>query len=281
MEKAEGELKEDRVTQALRDFEAAALLWPENPSIRERINLVSSQWDESIKRQMVQRAAAQARAQYESGNLLASRQYWKSVVELDAGNAEASSALSRIDLTLSQDDRSRLEELRRAQNATQVQQALLLAQSLRQRGQLRQALLETQKALRLFPSDKAILAIQERIKSDVAELAGRKAAEADRLSAAGDTAGAIRALETAWREDPGNSKLAEKVEALRGQLETKLTPEQRKAIEQRYYRAVEQYLKGNYDTAAKFAIEVLQADPASEAAKILKEKIEAAERLAR
>ena len=117
--------------------------------------------------------------------------------------------------------------------------------------------------------------------ADLAELIARKSREADRLADSGDLAGALRALETALRENPGDFKLSEKALSLHGRLAKKLTVAERTEVEQRYYRAVEQYLKGNYDTAAKLAEEVLQADPTSEAGKVLKEKIEAAAGLAR
>ncbi|MDD5658234.1 MAG: hypothetical protein PHF00_13365, partial [Elusimicrobia bacterium] len=281
LQKAEAELADDRVSEALRNFEAAALLDPGNAAIKDRIAEVSSRWDESLKRQMVLRTATRAREQFAAGNLLASRQYWKSVLELDPADAEAQTALARVDRALSRDERSRLDELRRAQSASEIQGTIAMARSFRERGQLRQARLEAEKASARYPEDGVILAFLGKVKDELAEFLARKSAEADRLEAAGDLAGAMRAVEAALREDPGNFKLSEKAVHLRGLLAKRLTPDERKAVEQRYYRAVEQYLKGNYAVAAKFADEVLRADPSSEAGRVLKEKIEAAAGLTR
>lgn len=280
LEKAEAEVGEERIADALRDFEAAALLDPENASIRRRIDEVSSRWDESLRRQMVARTAAQARAQFEGGNFLASRQYWKTVVEMDASNAEAAAALARIDQVLSRDERSRLDELRRAQSDTEARGAMAVAQSYRERGSLRAARLEAEKASTRFPGDGTILAFLAKVRGEIAEFTARKTAEAERLAAAGDYAGALKAVEAALREEPGDLKLSERAVVLRGQIRKAVGPEERKRIEQLYYRAVEQYLRADYATAAKLAAEVLDRDPSYDAGRVLKDKIEAAQRFA-
>lgn len=280
LEKAESEVKEERVADALRDFEAAALLDPENAAIRRRIEEVSSRWDDSLRRQMVERTAGQARAQFEGGNFLASRQYWKTVLEIDAANAEAASALSRIDQVLSREERSRLDDLRRAQSDAEVRGAMAVAQSYRERGSLRAARLEAEKASGRFPGDGAVLAFLAQVRGEIAEFTARKTAEAERLAASGDAAGALKAVEAALREEPGDLKLSERAVVLRGQLQKAVGPEERKRIEQLYYRAVEQYLRADYATAAKLAAEVLERDPSYDAGRVLKDKIEAAQRFA-
>ncbi|MBI5241469.1 MAG: hypothetical protein HY926_13435 [Elusimicrobia bacterium] len=280
IEKAEAEVREERVADALRDFEAAALLDPENASIRKRIDEVSSRWDETLRRQMVQRTAGQARAQFEQGNFLASRQYWKTVLEIDAANAEAAAALARIDQVLSRDERARLDDLRRAQSDAESRQAMAVAQSYRERGSLRAARLEAEKASQRFPGDGAVLAFLAKVRLEISEFTARQAAEVERLSGAGDFAGALKAVEAALREEPGDLKLSERAVVLRGQLRKAVGPEERKRIEQLYYRAVEQYLRGDYAAASKLAAEVLERDPSYDAGRVLKDKIEAAQRFA-
>ena len=60
-----------------------------------------------------------------------------------------------------------------------------------------------------------------------------------------------------------------------------LTPEDRKQFEQLYYRAVEQYLRGDLDAADQYAKEVSRLDPSSDAARQLRDKIDAARRYSR
>jgi len=280
LEKAEAEVKEERIADALRDFEAAALLDPENGAIRRRIDEVSSRWDETLRRQMVARTAAQARLQFEQGNFLASRQFWKTVLEMDAAHGEAAAVLARIDQVLSRDERIRLEELRRAQSDAESRQAMAVAQSYRERGSLRAARLEAEQASARFPGDGTILAFLAKVRQENADFSARKIAESERLAGSGDYAGALKAVEAALREDPGDLKLSEKAVLLRGQIRKSVTPEERKRIEQLYYRAVEQYLRGDYATAAKLAAEVLDRDPSYDAGRVLKDKIEAAQRYA-
>src|SRR3989338_8339342 len=100
--------------------------------------------------------------------------------------------------------------------------------------------------------------------------------EAGKLGTAKDYTAALRTLEAALRRDPDNASLEAKTASLRAMLEQRLTPETRKNIEQLYYRAVEHYRRGDYDPPPKRADEVGQLDPASQAARTLKDKIDAA-----
>ena len=54
-----------------------------------------------------------------------------------------------------------------------------------------------------------------------------------------------------------------------------------KQFEQLYYRAVEQYLRGDLDAADQYAKEVSRLDPSSDAARQLRDKIDAARRYSR
>ncbi len=276
LSKAEEELRRDRIQEALRDLEAASLLDPSNGEIRARINNTTAKWDESLKRQMIERSAALAREQDRQGNLLASRQYWRSVLELDRDNAEAARELARIDRDLSVEERTRLEGLRQAQSATEIALALAQASTFLSRGQLRAALAEAEKALKRFPGNAQVTGFLDQVREQGRELVKTKLAEADAFSSAGNYSDALRGVEAALREVPDAPGLAEKAAALRGQVQKAQTPEKRKEFEQLYYRAVEQYLKGDYKSADTLADELLKIDPSSEPAKTLKDKIQAA-----
>lgn len=276
LQKAEEELRRDRIQEGLRDLEAAALLDPHNGEIRARINHETARWDESLKRQMIERSAALARDQDRQGNLLAARQYWRSVVELDRNHAEAERELARIDRELSIEERTRLEGLRQAQSAGEIALALAQAATFLARGQLRSALSESEKARKRFPGNPQVSEFISQVGQQLAALVKTKIAEAETLTAAKDFPGALRALEAALKEAPDEPGLAAKAEALRAAISKTVTPEKRKEFEQLYYRAVEQYLKGDYKTADALADELLKIDPSSDSAKTLKDKIAAA-----
>jgi len=274
--KADEELRRDRVQEALRDLEAASLLDPGNGEIRAKINNTTAKWDESLKRQMIERSAALAREQDRQGNLLASRQYWRGVLELDRDHAEAARELARIDRDLSVEERTRLEGLREAQSAGEIALALAQASTFLTRGQLRSALLEAEKARKRFPGNAQVTGFIEQVRRQAKELVKTKLAEADALAAARDYTGALRSVEAALREVPDEPGLAERAASLRASVQKDLTPAKRKEFEQLYYRAVEQYLKGGYKAADALTDELLKIDPSSESAKTLKDKIQAA-----
>lgn len=279
LQKAEDDVKADRVTDALRSFESAALLDPGNESIPKRIEEVSARWDEQVKRQLAARAAQQARELGEQGSLLASRHYWQSVLELDADHVEARAALADIDRQLSQAERARLAEAHRAQEQAEVKQRLTMAETLLARGAFRQARAAAEELRKRFPDD-------PRPEDFLVELERRLRGFAqERLEAAAKEppAEALRLLEAALKELPAGQAAAvrERVTALRAQLQRDVSPEARRQAEQLYYRAVEQYLKGNYQGASELAAEVGRLDPSSEPVKTLRDKIEAAQRAAR
>lgn len=278
--RADDEQRAERVTEALKDLEAASLLDPENADIRAKIDRVKTRWDDSLRKQTVERTAALAREEAEQGNRLASRQYWRSVLELDPSNAQAKLEVSRIDEALSVEERTRLEGLREAQSAGEIAMALATASSQLSAGKLRPAKLEAEKALTRFPGNPQIQRFLDQVKEQLQALTAAKLSEADKLAEKSDFAGALRVVETALHEDPGNPKLVERGQVLRTQLQRGLTPEQRKDFEQLYYRAVEQYLKGAFKNADDLADELLRIDPSSESARTLKEKTQAALRYA-
>jgi hypothetical protein len=243
--KAEDELARDRIQDALRDFEAASLLDPENQALKSRIRSVSEQWDRTIRKQTVERTASLAEQQERRGNLLAARQYWKTVQELDSGHQLAVERVAHIDLSLSMDERSKLEDLRRRRDADE--------------------------------------AAARRSRADAS---AKQLGEAERQAASGAYAEAVRLVEAVLRDDPGNLKLAARAAELRASAERAraqqaVTPETRKQVERLYYRAVEAYLRGDLEAADNFAKEVSRLDPASEAARTLREKIDAARRFAK
>jgi hypothetical protein len=274
--KAEEELRRDRIQEALRDLEAASLLDPSNGEIRAKIDETTAKWDEALKTQMIERSAALAREQDRQGNLLASRQYWRSVLELDRNHVEAARELARIDRDLSVEERTRLEGLRQAQSAGEIALVLAQASTFLSRGQLRQAAAEAEKAGKRFPGNAQVTGFLEQVRAQERDLVKTKLAEADAFAAAGNYSDALRSVEAALREVPGEPGLSDKAAALRAQVQKALTPEKRKEFEQLYYRAVEQYLKGGYKPADALTDELLKIDPSSEAAKTLKDKIQAA-----
>jgi tetratricopeptide (TPR) repeat protein len=276
--KADDELRMDRTQEALRDLEAASLLDPENTGLREQIQKVSEKWDRSLRRQMVERTSALAQQNQTQGNLLAARAYWKSVLELEPESTAAVENLREIDRTLSQEERSKLDDLRKAQSVNEQQQLLTLATGHLARDRYRQARLEAEKAAARFPNAPEFPAFIVKVKRQLEEYVTLKLDEADKAAQAGNLAEGVRVVEAALREDPGNAKLTERAVALRASLQRTVTPEARKQIEQMYYRAVEQYLRGDFAAAGELAKEVYRLDPTFEGARTLREKIDAAQR---
>lgn len=278
VQRAEAEIREQRTFDALRSLEAASLLDPDNQGIKTRIAELQAQWEAAHRRQTVERAAALARREQEAGNLLAARQYWRAVLELDLDNHEALLQLARIDQLLTAEERARLEGLRHAQSAGEVASALAAAAALSTRGQPLQARLEAEKALRRFPGNKEIAAFIAEARKQTDALVKTRLEAAAKREAEKDYAGALAELQAA--AELGSKDAVERLAAVRALVSRRLDPAQRRNAEQMYYRAVERYLKGDYRGAEALADEVLKLDPSSASARTLKEKVEAALRVA-
>lgn len=278
VQRAEAEIREQRSFDALRSLEAASLLDPDNAQIKERIARLQAEWEAAHRRQTVERAASLARREQEAGNLLAARQYWRAVLELDLDDHEAVLQLARIDQLLTDEERSRLEGLRHAQSAGEVAAALAAAAALSTRGQPLQARREAEKALRRFPGNKEIQAFIAEARKQTEALIKTRLEAASRREAAKDYAGALTELQAAAELD--SKEAAERLVAVRAILSRRLDPAQRRNAEQMYYRAVERYLKGDFKSADALADEVLKLDPSSASARTLKEKVAAALRVA-
>ena len=163
LEKAEDDLRRDEVQQALRELEAASLLDPENEAIKARIRSISERLDRSLKRQTVERTSALAQQQQDQGNLLAARQYWKTVQELEPDDARARYALEAIDRSLSRDERVKLDELRKQRSAAETREALAAAELDLSQGRYRQARLDAERATDRFPDAPELAAFLPRV----------------------------------------------------------------------------------------------------------------------
>ena len=281
LQKADEETREGRTTEARRDIEAASLLDPGNADITLRLKEADAQWEESLSRQTLERLAALAAQQQQQGNLLAARQYWRSVLDLDATHAAALRGMLEIDSALSSEERARAESLRQADVANEIALSLAGAATLLSRGALRLARIEAEKTLKRHPDNAQARDFVAQTRKQISAFTAARLAEAEKAVAAREHPKALALLQAARKEDPENTELAKREAAVQAELRRALPAESRKQAEQLYYRAVDQYLKGSYDVAGKLADEVLLLDPSSEPARALKEKVEAAQRYSR
>lgn len=276
--RADDELAGDDLASAMHDLESASLLDPTNDEIHERIREAGERWEAELKRQMVERAAEQAEHEQEAGNLLASRSYWRNVLELDPNNDRARQQLARIDSTLSDEDRKRLDAARKAQEEADADQIVVTITALAGRGEWRQAVQEAKKALDEHPGNPTLGKFWPGLQAQFSSYIAGKTSQAEKLAAEGDVAGALRLAEAALHEDPDNATLHRHVSVWRSQLQKSASPENQRKAEQLYYQAVEQYLKGDFAAAGELAKQVMALDPGSEAARTLKDKVDAASR---
>lgn len=276
IQSAEFKLEQDRLTEALQDLEAAALWDPQNPRLLQRIAELESRIETSLNKKIVERTALLGRQQFERGNLLASRQYWKSVLELDEANAEAQRFIGRIDDQLSKDERLKLNSLRREQLEIEALQLVEAAKRQLERGLFREALLQAEKASAMASWHAAIGDFAKNARERFRASIRTRLEEADRHLSGKRFSKALEILESVARDDPQNRDVAGKIAETRQGVQQLLTPEARKENERLYYRAVEHYLKGEYKEAQNLIEQVLRTDPASDWARKLQVKIEAA-----
>ncbi|MFI5346380.1 MAG: hypothetical protein ACHQ51_08405 [Elusimicrobiota bacterium] len=281
LQKADAETQEGRATEARRDIEAASLLDPGNAEIAARLKRADAAWEEALRRQTVERLSALAQQQEEQGNLLAARQYWRSVLDLDSSHPRALRGVELVDRALSNEEKARAESLRQAEAANEIAMGLSGAAASLSRGQLRRARLEGEKILSRHPENKEVAQFLVQIRGQIESFTAARLAEADKAAQARDYPRVLAALEAARREDPENAEIKRRDAAAQDELRRTLSAETRKQAEQLYYRAVDQYLKGRYDAAGALSDEVLKLDPSSEPARTLKQKVEASQRYSR
>lgn len=280
LQKADADLREERVAEALRELEAASLWDPENRDIRRRIEGLTSRLNRSVGAQILDRTEALAKEQYDKGNLLASRQYWQSALEMDPNSERAKSFIARIDGELPLDLRLKVEEARHAPPAARSA-ALTAAESLLAQGLFAQARAEAERGLGARADNPRLKAFLAKVAQSLRASVEARLGEADRQVKASNQNAAFELLRGVLRDDPGNVEAAVSMEGLKRMMVKVITPETRKQIDQLYYRAVDQYLKGNYAAAKPLVDQVLALDPSSEAGRGLQEKVDAALRLSK
>jgi tetratricopeptide (TPR) repeat protein len=274
VQRADVDLREERVAEALRGYEAAQLWDPENKEIPKKIKDITERLDRSVARQTLERTEALARQARQTGNLLAARQYWNAALELKPDHAPAKAALAEIDSQLSDDVKAKLKK---APGPTALMQD---AERLMARGQAREARLKALEARRrsdTAETRKLVEKAEEVLRASVDSRLKR----AQELIDTRNRGGAAALLQSVLRDDPDNGRAEELLGGLRQELRKDLDPEARKRVEQLYYRAVERYLKGDYEAAEPLVKEILKLDPSSDSAARLSEKLEASRSLSK
>ena len=244
---AELKLKQDDLAGAVKDLEVAGLWDPDDPEIRQKTAEIQSRMDALLRARLVDSTAAMAREESAKGNVLASRQYWRAVLEAAPDHAEAKERLSDIDRQLSEDERKALDALRLKQVELARQQAVESALTLLKKEQPKQAALLLEQALLRDPEH-----AEARKLLDEARVRVKAAADAEAARAK------IRVGEKAALSD-----------------------EQRRNMERLYYRAVELYLGGRFQEARTLVDQVMAIDPSSDSALKLRDKVDAALKLER
>ncbi|MDE2490569.1 MAG: hypothetical protein KGM24_06950 [Elusimicrobia bacterium] len=280
LQKADDELRDGRDADARRDLDAASLLAPGSAEVASRVKEADQRWQADVRRQTLSRLTAQALQEEDQGNPLAARQYWRSVQELSPEDVQAREEIARIDSRLTSEDRERAATLRRAQEANDVALALAGAGTQLSRGELHAARELARRAQTRYPENPQLREFLAKTDEQLHSFVKSRLAEADAAQSRGDAAGAVAALESALRQDPDDEELARRTAAAQAVLRRNLSPHARQEAEQLYYQAVEEYLKGDYDTAGKLADKVLTLDPTYEAARTLQAKVAAARRYA-
>lgn len=279
VQSADLKIDQDRLTEALQDLEAASLWDPQNPTLLQRIADLESRIEVSLNKKIIERTAILGRQQFERGNLLASRQYWKSVLELDEANVEAKKFIDRVDDLLSKDQRMKLNSLRRDQLEIEALQLVEGAKRQLERGLFREAMIQAEKAGVMANWHPVVGDFVKHARESFRASVRTRIEEADRHLSGKRFSKALELLESVARDDPQNRDVVEKIAETRQGVQQTLTPEARKENERLYYRAVEHYLKGDYKDAQTLIEQVLRTDPSSDWARKLQVKVEAALRI--
>jgi len=273
---AELKLGRDDLAGAVNDLEAAALWDPEDPEIPKRVENARGRMEAVLKSRMAENTAALARQEYSKGNVLASRQYWRTVLESEPAHDEARRQLEAIDRRLSQEERGALEDVRRRQRALLLEELARNAAVLMERGQPRKALAVLEDAPAEARQDPKLRTLEARARERLRASASSELERARGLAAAGEHSAALKALEAVLREAPRDAQALQLAEECRAAAGRSVSDEDRKKMERLYYQAVELYLKGSFQQARTLVEQVAEIDPASDSARKLKEKVDAA-----
>lgn len=273
-------LQENNYAKAVSALEAAALWDPSDPAVSRRHAEVLSQMDRLVGRQILERTILLAEQSFLRGSYVASQTYWESVLSLDPGNAKAQEYLVRIGKTLGKEQ----EEIQRAQRERahlQALEMLRISRGLLEQGKYGDAIAQAERALRISPEDTVVKILLEQAKEKRAADLKRRFSEGARWVEAREYGKALALFDSILAEDPQNQEVAARIQQIQAEIKKPLPPEVQRKLDQQYYRAVDAYLNGRYPEAQGFLKEILEADPANENARKLKEKLEAALQIAR
>ncbi len=266
--------RDGNLVQAIRTLETAALWDPENSDLASRTAAYRAELDSSITRQAVDRNIAMADRYEANDDLLAAREYLASAQELAPANAVLSARIASIDKRLNERERRSLEEARRKENAEKAAALLKKASDHLRRDEYAAAIAAAEKAAALTPEDTAGANSLLRIARQGLDISVRKRLEEiDRLCEAGDYDKAMRIRASVLKDDPANKEADLKGRLCKPAAPAKLSAEDQKKIEKLYYMAVDAYLKNDLKKASAQVREILNLDPANDAARKLEGKI--------
>lgn len=268
--------KEDNLTGAVSFLENAALWDPQNEQISEKLEEIKVELSSRISRQVAEASIVQALSQYEQGNLLASMEYWKAVLAIDAKNAQALEFIQKINSRLGAQEKSRLAQTQKDIIEVQVARLAARARGLQEQGLLQEAAAEAQRALKIEPSNLGAAALLKDIDSSMRQEAKKFVAQAEQAAEKKDYPQAVSAYQAVLKIFPRATKIKERLAQAQAELQSGVKPEMQKEAERLYFMAVDQYLKKDYQATRQTLNRVFELDPYNAGAKKLKIKLDAA-----
>lgn len=268
--------KEDNLTGAVSSLENAALWDPKNEQFSRKLEEAKTELTQRIGRQVAEASVVQARQQYEQGNLLASMEYWKAVLALDAKHAEALAFIKKINSRLGAQEKLRMAQAQAEIIDVQVARFTARARGLQEQGFFSEAVAEVQRAIKLEPRNRGALALLQQIDASIRQEAKKLIAAAEQAAEQKDYPRAVSAYQAVLKLFPGAAKIKERLAQAQAELSSGVKPEIKKEAERLYFSAVDQYLKKDYQATRQTLGRVFELDPYNEGAKKLKIKLDAA-----
>ncbi|MBI4422123.1 MAG: hypothetical protein HY554_00255 [Elusimicrobia bacterium] len=298
---AERYQEEGNYPRAINDLEAAALWAPDDVLVSRKLQELTSQVEQTVQRQILERTTLLAEQQFKRGNWIASQTHWRSVLDLEPANARARDTLTRIEHILAeraeQEAAERVAQAQRAERAQreaaeQAAQARRVERSRKEalalvaageaallEGRYDDAAARSIAAFKVVPGLPEADSLREKAQRERALALKRLLAEGERFHENKLFQKAIDSFQAALALDSRSQAARDGVARAREAARPELGAAARKQIEKTYYLAVDAYLKGRYQEASRHLDDIFKLDLSDENARKLKEKVEAALKL--
>jgi len=261
---------ENKVTQALTEWEKALIWDPENEELKKKIDDTRRELEAVANKKIIENYIEQAYVYYSEGKLLDSLDNWKEILKLDPENSRAKEYIEKINSKLTESEKRNGELREKEKNKLLIADYLRKGDIYFDKGEYTSAIEEWKKIIKINPEHQEAKENIINAEKKIIELVNTYFEQGVKLFNEQKYSDSAVEFRKVLKLNPEHSESKQYIEKIKNETTKKVDPKQ---IEQMYYTSADLYFAGKYNQSIEILNKLLKLDPFNKNAIKLLDKI--------